>query len=167
MQTALANTFVKFINSFSFHREKQTVPDGVQVRVTPGFGPANMPRYLRKADHSSPNDLKIKLATDFKPCIMAQYPQEAHQVGHTFRQKILLPKLKEAIARHVKLEVDVDDAGMLLPGFFKEAFGGLITIEKLKYEDIINHLVITTWRRYDYVHDINTYLEQAHEKGNN
>jgi hypothetical protein len=167
MQTALANTFVKFVNLLSFHKEAQTVPDGVQVRITPGFGSTYMPSYLRKAGKPSPNDLKIKLATDFKQYLRILYPDEARQAGQIFRQTLLLPKLKEAMERHVRLEVDIDHVSMLLPGFLREAFGGLITVEKLKYEDIVNHLVITTMDRCSYVQEINGYLQQANEKENN
>jgi hypothetical protein len=167
MQTAIANTFVKLMSLLSFHKEEQIVPDGVKMRITPVFSPYTVPSYLRKAEKPASNELKIKLATDFKECRLIQYPDEAHRAGHAFRQKILLPKLKEAMAQHVNVEVNVDDAGLLLPGFFKEAFGGLITVEKLKYEDIVNHLVIATRRRCDYVYAINMYLKEAYEKENN
>lgn len=167
MQTALANTFVKLMSLLSFHKEEQTVPDGVKTRIIPLFGPAYVPHFLRSAEKPSPNDLKIKLATDFKQCLSVQYPDEACQADKEFRQTLLLPKLKDAIAQHVNLEIDVDDVGMLLPGFLREAFGGLITVDKLKYDDIVNHIVITTRFRTSCVYNINRCLREAYEKENN
>jgi hypothetical protein len=52
--------------------------------------------------------MKIKISTDFskRPC--ARFLSEGDFPGEEFREKFLLPKLKEAISKNEKLEIDLD-----------------------------------------------------------
>jgi hypothetical protein len=111
-------------------------------------------------------DMKISIARDFNRTVGARYPKEADYSGEEFRRRVLLPKLTEAISKNEKLEVDLDGTTGLGMGFLDEAFGGLILDEKLKYEDVTKHLVLTARRCPFYIEDVNDYLDKAHEMEN-
>jgi hypothetical protein len=111
--------------------------------------------------------MKIKIATDFskRPC--ARFLSEGDFPGEEFREKILLPKLKEAISKNVKLEIDLDGTAGLGTSFLEESFGGLIRVDKIKYEDVIKTLVLISIDDPEYKDEIYEYLKEAYEKENN
>lgn len=111
--------------------------------------------------------MKIKISTDFsrRPC--ARFLSEGDFPGEEFREKILLPKLKEVILKNEKLEIDLDGTAGLGTSFLEESFGGLIRVDKLKYEDIIKTIVFVSIDDPEYIDEINDYLKDAHEKEGN
>jgi hypothetical protein len=111
--------------------------------------------------------MKIKIATDFSRIPCARFLSEGDFPGEEFREKILLPKLKEAIEKNVKLEIDLDGTAGLGTSFLEESFGGLIRIDKLKFDDIINTISFTSIDDPDYINEINDYLKEANEKEDN
>jgi len=111
--------------------------------------------------------MKIKIATDFsrRPC--ARFLSEGDFPGEEFREKLLLPKLKDAIAKKEKLEIDLDGTAGLGTSFLEESFGGLIRVDKIKYENIINTIVLISVDDPEYKDEIYEYLKDAYEKENN
>jgi len=109
----------------------------------------------------------IKIATDFsrRPC--ARFLSEGDFPGEEFREKLLFPKLHEAIANNKKLEIDLDGTAGLGTSFLEESFGGLIRVDKLKYEDIIKTMVLISVDDPEYKDEIYEYLKDAYEKENN
>jgi hypothetical protein len=111
--------------------------------------------------------MKIKIATDFSRIPTARTPEEGEFGGIEFRQKILLPKLKEAISNKEKLEIDLDGTAGLGTSFLEESFGGLIRIDKMDYKTVLDTIVLISIDDLDYVDEIYTYLKEAHENENN
>jgi hypothetical protein len=111
--------------------------------------------------------MKIKIATDFSRIPGARFPEEGDFSGQEFRQNILLPKLKEAIEKKEKLEIDLDGTAGLGTSFLEESFGGLIRIDKMDYNLIINTLSFISNDDPEYIDEINNYLQEANEKENN
>lgn len=110
--------------------------------------------------------MKIKIATDFSRIPCARFLSEGDFPGEEFREKILLPRLMEAIEKKEKLEIDLDGTAGLGTSFLEESFGGLIRVNRLKYDDIMNTLVYISINDPEYVDEIHEYLKEAYEKEN-
>ena len=111
--------------------------------------------------------MKIKIAIDFSRIPGARFPEEGDFSGQEFRQKILLPKLKEAIEKKEKLEIDLDGTAGLGTSFLEESFGGLIRIDKMDYNLIKRTLSFISNDAPEYIDEVNNYLQEANEKENN
>ena len=111
--------------------------------------------------------MKIKIATDFSRIPGARFPEEGDYSGQEFRKDILVPKLKEAIKTNARLEIDLDGTAGYGTSFLEEAFGGLIRIDNIKYNDIINTICFISIDDPEYIEEINSYLKEAYEKENN
>lgn len=108
--------------------------------------------------------MKIKIATDFSRIPGARYPEEGDFSGQEFRNKVLLPQLKKAIQENVKLTIDLDGTAGLGISFLEEAFGGLIREDKLDYAQIIETLKFVSEEDPDYISEIHSYIDDAHEQ---
>lgn len=111
--------------------------------------------------------MKIKIATDFSRIPGARFPEEGDFSGQDFRKNILLPKLKEVIDKKEKLEIDLDGTAGLGTSFLEESFGGLIRIDNIQYQDIIDTLIFISNDDPEYIDEIKNYLKEAYEKENN
>ena len=103
----------------------------------------------------------INISKDFSSIPGARYPEEGDFSGYEFRTKILYPKLVQAINEYKTLTVILDGTAGLGTSFLEESFGGLIRENKLKYDDIINTLVIISNEDPCYKEEILEYLEDA------
>jgi hypothetical protein len=110
--------------------------------------------------------MKIKIATDFSRIPCARFLSEGDFPGEEFREKILLPKLKDAIDKNEKLEIDLDGTAGLGTSFLEESFGGLIRVDKMDYKIIIETISFISDDDPDYIDEINDYLKEAYEKEN-
>jgi NAD-specific glutamate dehydrogenase len=108
--------------------------------------------------------MEIRIAIDFSRIPGARFPSEGEYSGEEFRNEILLPKLKEAIAKKNKLTIYLDGTAGLGTSFLEESFGGLIRIDKIKYDDIIKTIVFNSNDDPDYIDEINSYLNDANEQ---
>ncbi len=108
--------------------------------------------------------MKIKIATDFSRIPGARYPEEGDFSGQEFRKEILLPLLKKAMQEKVKLTIDLDGTAGLGTSFLEEAFGGLIREDKLDYIQVIGTLEFVSEEDPDYILEIRTYIDDAHEQ---
>ncbi|MDY9918551.1 protein of unknown function [Porphyromonadaceae bacterium KH3R12] len=111
--------------------------------------------------------MKIKIASDFSRIPGARFPEEGDFSGQQFRQEILLPKLKEAIDIKEILEIDLDGTAGLGTSFLEESFGGLIRIDNLNYQAIIDTIKFVSNDDPEYIEEINNYLKEADEKEGN
>src|SRR5665648_209293 len=82
--------------------------------------------------------MKIKIATDFSRIPCARFISEGDFPGEEFREKVLLPKLKDAIQKKEKLEIDLDGTAGLGTSFLEESFGGLIRIDNVEHSVILD-----------------------------
>ena len=105
----------------------------------------------------------IKIAIDFSKTPGVRYEQEGDHPGSDFRERILLPKLQEAISKGDKLTIDLDGTSGLGTSFLEESFGGLIRVNKIRYNDIMNTLVFIATEDPDYIDEIQEYLQDARD----
>ncbi len=109
----------------------------------------------------------ISIARDFSRIPGARTPEEGDHSGYDFRTNILLPALKEAIEKKEKLTIILDGTAGLGTSFLEESFGGLIRVDNMKYEDIINTIELVSEEDEEYIEEINSYLEDANAQNNN
>lgn len=89
--------------------------------------------------------MEIYVATQYTRTPNARFEKQAKgQSGEGFREKLLLPKLKECIQRDDTLYVYFDGCLGAGVSFLEEAFGGLIRAG-MSFNDIQSHLRII-WR---------------------
>jgi hypothetical protein len=111
--------------------------------------------------------MKIKIAEDFSRIPGARFLSEGDFPGEVFREKVLLPKLLEAIEGGHKLDIDLDGTAGLGTSFLEESFGGLIRVDKIDYNQILKTIVLISIDDPDYKDEIMDYLKEAYEKENN
>lgn len=78
--------------------------------------------------------MTISIAKDYSAFPAGRVPEDGDFDGQTFREEILLPKLKEAIDEGAQLLVSLDDLQSCGSSFLDSAFGGLI-----RYDGIAKH----------------------------
>lgn len=103
----------------------------------------------------------IKIAIDFSRTPGARKPEEGPYPGVDFRNRILYPKLLEAIEKGNELLVDLDGAAGYGTSFLEESFGGLIRDNKLSYKDVKKVLKLKSDEDPTYIEEINQYIEDA------
>jgi len=108
--------------------------------------------------------IEINIGKDFSYSPGPRYIEEGKHSGEQFRKEILYPKIKEALASDSKVIVNLDGTNGYGTSFLEEAFGGLIRINELDYNEIISHLVIIS-NEEDYLKDdVYEYLKDANEE---
>lgn len=110
--------------------------------------------------------ITISIAKDFSRIPGARFPKEGDYSGQEFRTKVLLPNLQEAMKAHDKLCVILDGTAGLGTSFLEEAFGGLIRIDNIPYDLILNTLELVSEEDEEYIEEINQYLKEANEQKN-
>lgn len=68
----------------------------------------------------------INVGKDFSRTPGGRYIKDGPDSGQLFRDRMLIPKLKQAIAQNDKLTVELDGPRGYLASFLEEAFGGLV-----------------------------------------
>lgn len=111
--------------------------------------------------------ITVSIAKDFSRIPGARFPQEGDHSGQEFRTKVLLPKLREAIAKKEKLCVILDGTAGLGTSFLEEAFGGLIREDNIPYEELQSTIVLVSEEDEDYMEEIKQYIKEAYEQKNN
>lgn len=111
--------------------------------------------------------ITISIAKDFSRIPGARFPKEGDHSGEEFRNQVLLPKLKEAIENDEKLCVVLDGTAGIGTSFLEEAFGGLIRIDNISYDVILQTIELVSEEDEDYIEEINQYLKDAYEQKNN
>ena len=108
--------------------------------------------------------IEIKISSDFSFSPGPRYIDEGKNSGEKFRKEVLYPKFKEAIDNNKNIIVDLDGTDGYGTSFLEEAFGGLIRINGLSYEKILNCLTIVS-EEEDYLEDdVYEYLKDANEE---
>ena len=110
--------------------------------------------------------ITISIAKDFSRIPGARFPEEGDHSGQEFRTSLLLPNLKEAISKKDKLRVILDGTAGLGTSFLEEAFGGLIRIDNISYDDILSTLELVSEEDDEYKEEINQYIKDAYEQKN-
>lgn len=97
----------------------------------------------------------IYIARDFSPSPAGRYPEDGPYNGELFREKWLLPAIKE----HDEVEVNLDDTGGYGSSFLEEAFGGLVRAG-LSARELHRKLKLKSSRR-TYETKVWDYIERA------
>lgn len=100
----------------------------------------------------------IVIAEDFSKYTGYRYKsQSAGSSGEEFREKFLLPSIKE----YTSIKVDLNGVkNRILPSFLEEAFAGLARSEKWDLETFKKHIEIIS-DRTDYIDDIYFYIKNT------
>jgi len=108
--------------------------------------------------------ITITISVDFSRIPGARFPEEGDYSGQEFRQKILAPKLKEAIDSNQRLRVILDGTAGLGTSFLEESFGGLIRNDGFRYEIIMDKIELVSDEDPEYIDEIYEYLKSAHDQ---
>ena len=79
----------------------------------------------------------------------------------SFRETCLYPKLKACIESDNKLVINLDGTQGYGTSFLEEAFGGLIRVNHLSYDDIKEHTELISEEEPYFLEDIEQYLLDA------
>lgn len=107
------------------------------------------------------DEILISVVNDFSPTPGARYKNESKFSGEEFREKILFPKFKEALANNKTLVVNLDGAYGYGTGFLDEAFGGLIRNNRVSLTEIWKHLAFVTKEEPGLEEEIINYCKDA------
>ena len=112
------------------------------------------------------NEIILRISTDFSKTPGARYKDEGDFSGQEFREKVLLPKYKEAEKNGLRLIINLDGTAGLGTSFLEESFGGLIRTNGLDYNQIVKLVDFISDENPDYIEEIRGYLKDAYEKEN-
>lgn len=84
----------------------------------------------------------LSIAEDFDPYPAGRVPADGDKNGQTFRENLLLPMLRDAIASGETVVVSLDGLKACGSSFLESAFGGLVRYEHFRKDDLARHLEI-------------------------
>lgn len=108
--------------------------------------------------------MKISVLKDFTRAPGPRYIFEGKNSGELFRENLLVPKLREAIARKTVLQIDLDGTAGYGTSFLEEVFGGLIREDKLEFSTIKRTLKFKSTEDPFLIEEIEEYLLDAREE---
>lgn len=110
-------------------------------------------------------EMKINIAKEFSPTQAGRYPSEGPYSGQRFREEILAPALKSALAKgdDERVEIDLDGSLFFSAAFLGEAFAALARDPEIPFDEARKILDIKfTEQRQKFHHDaIHWYLERG------
>jgi len=109
------------------------------------------------------DSIKIKIATEFTATPGPRYSKEGENSGELFRQKFLFPAFDRALKEKKKVIVDLDGTAGYGTSFLEESFGGLIRVENMDYDSVINNLEIISEEEEFLKEDVFFYLKDAYD----
>lgn len=105
--------------------------------------------------------MKIKISTDFT---VSPGPREIKQgdfSGELFRQNILFNAYKQSKENNEQLVVDLDGVYGYFESFLEESFGGLVRVDKVDKNDLLNRLVLISNEDPSLPERIKGFIEEA------
>ena len=82
----------------------------------------------------------ISIASDYSTSPAGRTPADGPFNGQRFRENVLVPALRDAIANNATLVVSLDGAFSYSSSFLEEAFGGLVRSSAFSVTEIKSHL---------------------------
>jgi hypothetical protein len=110
--------------------------------------------------------LIIKIATDFSTAPGPRHIHEGDYSGEQFRESVLIPRLREAIANGEAITIDLDGTSGIAPSFLEESFGGLIRERGFTLAQIDSCLIFKSEEMPIWKDDIRRFLTRAEENRN-
>jgi hypothetical protein len=105
--------------------------------------------------------MNISIAKDFSDVPAGRYLADGDFTGQEFREKYLVPALKNADNNHPVI-VDINDVEGYGSSFLEEAFGGLVREEQFSKEELNHKLKIEANSTYNIYKDIiKLHIEEA------
>ena len=108
------------------------------------------------------NNIKVSIAKDFSKTPGGRYIKEGDNSGEKFRNEILIPKFKQALKKHVKLEIDLDGCMGYPSSFLEESFGGLARM--YPKENITNLLIFKSVDQPGLIQIITAMIQNGNKK---
>lgn len=107
--------------------------------------------------------LIINIPRDYTKSPGGRLIKEGDFSGEEFREKILLPKVQEALYNNLSLTVELDGGFGYGSSFLEEAFGGLA--RKTKDKRLLKILTIISEEEPELKDDIMQYIKDGLENG--
>ena len=107
--------------------------------------------------------LIINIPRDFTKSPGGRFKKEGDFSGEEFREKILLPKVQEALNNNLSLTVELDGGFVYGSSFLEESFGGLA--RKTKEKRLLKILTIISDEEPELIDDIMKYIKDGLENG--
>lgn len=107
------------------------------------------------------NKILFKVSKEFSKTPGPRLPVEGEFSGELFRERHLMPAIKEAINKNASLIIDLDCTAGYGTSFLEEAFGGLIRIDNYRLEELMDHLEFVSNEEPYLIEDIIEYLKDA------
>lgn len=104
----------------------------------------------------------INIAQDFSDTPGGRFINEGEYSGELFRDKILLPKYRDAEEKNERIEINFDGCWGFGTSFLEEAFGGLV--RKLKKKGILNRIILVSLEDETIPDNVRKYITEAEEK---
>ena len=103
--------------------------------------------------------IHINIAQDFSDTPGGRFISEGEHSGELFRDKILLPKYKEAEEKNERIEINFDGCWGFGTSFLEEAFGGMV--RKLKKKGILNRITLISLEDETIPANVRKYVAEA------
>lgn len=84
--------------------------------------------------------VKIRIAEDFSAVPLGRFPTDSDACGENFRERLLVPALKDAET----VGIDLDRTEGYGSSFLEEAFGGLVRKHQFEATDLLKKFSFTS-----------------------
>jgi hypothetical protein len=105
--------------------------------------------------------MRLHIATEFAEAPGPRKRTEGPHSGEAFRQDLLMPVVRNAMAQREPLTVVLDGTAGFGTSFLEEAFGGLIREDGLTLEQLDRVMTLESSEEPDLIDEIRTYLTDA------
>lgn len=105
----------------------------------------------------------INIASEFSPYPHGRTRRDGKFSGESFREEILAPAVRSAVANHGKVVVDLDGVKALGSSFGEEAFGGLLRLDIGPAQEVLQTVEVRSSRPWlqTIAEDIRAYMSEA------
>ncbi len=110
---------------------------------------------------TNPRTIQISVCRDFSRTPGPRLIEEGEDSGQLFREKVLAPKLNEALASDSVLVVDLDGTAGYGTSFLEEAFGGLIRESRFRLDALSKAIQFISMEEEYLLNDIKVYMQEA------
>lgn len=100
------------------------------------------PKSTPVAPHGRPTGPYRSVAFDFTDVPGPSQRRDGDWSAQAFREEVVLPALRQAIATGQVLTVNLDDTHGISASFLEHAFADLVTLEGFSPSDLIAHLQV-------------------------
>jgi STAS-like domain of unknown function (DUF4325) len=106
---------------------------------------------------------EITIASDFSPFPVGRIPEDGDYNGQSFRERLLSPALREAIAEGGRVVVWLDGLKSCGSSFLESVFGGLVREDGFSKNQLKKHLEVKSNSKTHtrYLIAISRYIENA------